>query len=102
MKWPSLTTPPPPRPPPPKQPLFTTKFFSTKSFGPGHIVGAGILVLGLVGLSKIFVARGQEEADRVRRLTQPSPLARRPEEDSKLAQGDNERGQYGKKKGQTP
>ena len=97
MKWAALTTPPPPRPPPPKHPLFTTKFFSTKSFGPGHIVGAGILVLGLVGLSKLFVSRGQEEAERARRLAQPSPSSRRPEEDPKLAQTENERGQYGRK-----
>lgn len=96
MKWSALTTPPPPRPPPPKHPLFTTKFFSTKSFGPGHIVGAGILVLGLAGLSKLFVTRDHEEAARARRLPQPFP-SRRPEEDPELAQVKNERGQYGKK-----
>jgi len=90
MKWSALTTPPPPRPPPPKHPLFTTKFFSTKSFGPGHIVGAGILVVGLVGLSKVFVSRGQAEARKL--AEQPRP-PRRPED----ARAENERGQYEKK-----
>ena len=90
-----LTTPPPPRRPPPKYPLFTKDPFSTKSFGPGHLVGAGILVLGLVGLSKLFIARGREEADRARSLAQPPPPPRRPEDESKLAQTHGVRGHYG-------
>jgi len=85
-----LTTPPPPRPPEPKHPLFTKKFFSTKSFGPGHIVGAGVLVLGIGGLTKFFISRGQAEAGRTR-------PPRRPEDEPKRAQVDNERGQYGKR-----
>ncbi len=92
----TLTAPPPPRPPPPKYPLFTKDFFSTKSFGPGHIVGAGILVLGLVGLSKLFIGLGKEEAERASRLARPSP-PRLPEEEPKLAKGENARGQYGRK-----
>lgn len=95
MKWSTFTTPPPRRPPPPKHPLFTTKFFSTKSFGPGHIVGAGVLVLGLVGLSKLFIAHGQEEA--ARGLSQFARPPRRPEDDPKLARIENDRGQYGAK-----
>lgn len=70
----TLTTPPPPRSPEPKHPLFTKKFFSTKSFGPGHLVGAGILVLGIFGLTKLAISRGQTEAERTRRLAQqPRP-----------------------------
>jgi hypothetical protein len=96
MKWSALTTPPPVRPPPPKYPLFTTKFFSTKSFGPGHLVGAGILVVGVVGISKLFIARGQEEAERTRQLAQSPRPPRRPEDEPKVAQA-NVRGQYGRK-----
>lgn len=86
-----LTTPPPPRPPPPKYPLFTKSFTSTKSFGPGHLVGAGVLVLGIFGLTKFFIDRGK--ALRVR-SAQP-PL--RPEGEPTLAQVNNGRGQYGKR-----
>jgi hypothetical protein len=98
MKWSALTIPPPRRLPPPKHPLFTRDFFSTKSFGPGHVVGAGILVLGLVGLTKLFVARGQEEAGRSREPARP----RWPVDAAKLAQTDNAqtdnaRGEYGQK-----
>jgi hypothetical protein len=70
---------------PQKHPLFTKKVFSTKSFGPGHIIGAGILVGGIIGISKLFIVRGREDADRVRQQAQPStPLQA------------NARGQYGK------
>lgn len=80
--------------PPPKHPVFTKNFTSTKSFGPGHIVGAGILVLGIVGLTKLVIDRGKTEAERTRRLAdQLRP--RRPETEPTLAQVDNERGQYG-------
>ena len=103
MTWPevkkTLTTPPPPRssPPRPKQPIFTTDPFSTKSFGPGHLVGAGVLVFGIVGLTKFFISRGRAQAEETRRLAEQPRLARRPEDEPKLAQADNERGQYGKK-----
>ena len=95
----TLTTPPPPRPPSPspKHPLVTKSFFSTKSFGPGHLVGAGVLVLGIVGLTKFFIARGQAEAARTLRLAQQPPSPRRPEDEPKIAQAENARGQYGKK-----
>lgn len=72
-----------PTPRPPKPPLFTTKLFSTKSWGPGHVVGAGILAVGMYAVVKAFVGRGQAEADRTR---------------SSLAQTAtvNVRGQYGR------
>jgi hypothetical protein len=88
-----FTTLPPPRPPPPKYPLFTTKFFSTKSFSPGHIVGAGVLVIGTVALTKLFIARGKAESERVLRTAVPSA---RPEDEMMAARSGNERGQYGK------
>ncbi len=87
MKWAALTTPPAPRPPPPKHPLFTTKVFSTKSFGPGHLVGAGLLVLGAVGIGKLLVSRGQAEAERARRQA-----GRQPDVSASV---ENTRGQYG-------
>jgi hypothetical protein len=95
MKWPQLTTPPPSRPPESKHPLFTKKFFVTKSFGPGHIVGAGILVLGIGGLARYFIKRGQSEAEATRGqlAKQASPGPSEP----KVAQAKNARGQYGKK-----
>lgn len=97
----TLTTPPSPpspQPPPPKYPLFTTDPFSTKSFGPGHIIGAGVLLFGLYGLTKFFVARGRAQAEETRRLAdQGRPPPRRPEDDEpQLAQAQNQRGQYGK------
>jgi hypothetical protein len=58
--------------PRPKYPLFTRDFFSTKSFGPGHLVGAGALVFGLVGLAKLFIGLGREQAERASRLARPS------------------------------
>ena len=99
MKWAALTTPPRPRRPPPKAPLFTREFQSTKSFSPGLIVGTGILVLGVVGITKLFVDRGKEEAARARRLAE-SPPSRptSPTSDPKLAQVENARGQYGKQR----
>lgn len=92
----TLTSPPPSRRPPPKHPLFTTDFFSTKSFGPGHLVGAVVLVGSLVGIAKFFIARSQAEAERSRLAAQPRP-PRLPEDDPKIAQAENERGQYGTK-----
>lgn len=87
----TLTTPPPRRPPPPKYPLFTKDPFSTKSFGSGHLVGAGILVLGLYGLTKFFIERAEAEAQRTRRLAEMPIPPRHP-----VAQADV-RGQYGRK-----
>lgn len=92
----TLTTPPPLRPPPPKHPRFTADFFSTKSFGPGHVVGAVVLFGGLVGLTKFFITRGQAEADAERARLAQRPLTR-PAMDSDVAQAGNQRGQYGKK-----
>lgn len=96
----TLTTPPPPRPPAPKYPLFTSDFFSTTSFGPGHLVGAAVLVGSLYGLTKFFIRRGQEQADRNLQLARQPQAPRspgRPSADSKVAQTDNERGTYGRK-----
>lgn len=90
MKWSDLTKPPAVRSSPPKHPLFTKDFFSTKSFGPGHLVGAGILVFGIVGISKLFIARGQEKAERFR-------APRVPDRAPALATVENDRGQYGRK-----
>lgn len=109
-----LTTPPPRRPPPPKYPLFTKKFHSTTSFSPGHIVGAAALGFGIFGLAKFFVGRGQAEAARVQqeamRASFPRPPAAsaapaapgapiRSTDAPKLAQVDNQRGQYGAPEG---
>lgn len=105
MTW---TTPPPPRPPPPKYPLFTTDFFSTKSFGPGHIVGAVVLIGGLFGVAKYFIARGQAQAEETRRYwaqqqqQRPVPAGPPPEpppgsKEPSLAKVENQRGQYGRK-----
>ena len=92
----TLTTPPPPRPPPPKQPLFTKSFFSTTSFGPGHLVGAGVLVLGIAGLTKLFIKRSREQAEQSRQfLAQPARPAGPPPGEPKLAHVENARGQYG-------
>jgi len=86
----TLTTPPSPRPPPPKHPLFTTDPFSTKSFGPGHLVGAGALVLGIYGLTKFFINRGQAQA------AERCSLAEQRLQ-SQGAQAANQRGEYGTK-----
>jgi hypothetical protein len=78
----------------------TTGFFSTKSFGPGHLVGAGIVVLGVAGLVKLFTALGRSEAEEARRQALPTPPpnpAGGPPGGARLAQSKNVRGQYGSK-----
>jgi hypothetical protein len=95
----TLTTPPPPRPLASKHPIFTRDPFSTKSFGPGHLVGAGLLVAGIVGLTKFVIARGQAEAEETRRLAQRSVPAGPPPLNPTaptMAKVENARGQYGK------
>ena len=97
----ALTTPPPPRPPPPKYPLFTKDPFSTTSFGPGHLVGAVVLVGGLVGLTTFLVKRGQRQAEETRRLLArpgmpPGYLPPQPSGPS-LARVENGRGEYGRR-----
>lgn len=96
----TLTTPPPPRPPALKYPLFTTDPFSTKSFGPGHLVGAAVLVGSLYGLTTFFIRRGRAQAARDLQLAQqPQPLQppvpARTRDDARVAQTANERGSYG-------
>jgi hypothetical protein len=101
----TLTTPPPPRPPPPKHPVFTKDFFSTKSFGPGHLVGAVVLFGGLFGITKIIIDRSRAQADESRRLAQrpvpagppPGPSPGPPREEPSLAKVENQRGEYGKR-----
>ena len=93
MTWKTLTAPPPPRQPPSKHPTFTKDVFSTKSFGPGHLVGAGILVLGVFGLAK-FIQRSREEAEQTRQLLAQPARPAGPLNEPKLA---NVRGQYGRR-----
>ena len=112
----TLTTPPPPRPPPPKYPLFTKDVFSTKSFGPGHIIGAAGLIGGLFVFTRYLVRRGQAQAEAFQQqaMAKPpvppgppglpglppgpsGPPAQRLDE-AKVAQAQNERGQYGNKR----
>lgn len=93
----TLTTPPPPRPPSPKYPLFTSDPFSTTSFGPGHLIGAGVLVLGLYGLTKFVVGRGRALADATRKMADQPQIVRRPEDDPQIVQAENQRGQYEKR-----
>ena len=105
----TLTTPPPPRPPPPKYPLFTKDVLSTKSFGPGHIVGAVGLIGGLFVLTRYFVRRGQAQAEAFQQQARakppvppgppgpPSTPVQRPDE-ATVAQAQNQRGQYGTKR----
>ena len=96
----TLTTPPPPRPPEPKYPLFTADPFSTKSFGPGHLVGAAVLAASLYGLTTFFIRRGRAQAARDLQLAQqpqsPQPsVPALPRDDTRVAQTENERGSYG-------
>jgi len=88
--WKTLTTQPPPQPPPQKHPLFTKDPLSTKSFGPGHLVGAGLLALAAFGFTK-FIRKRAADAERARNLA----LGPRPTEDPKLA---SVRGEYGRRR----
>jgi hypothetical protein len=54
---------------------------ATQPLGPQHLVGAGILVVGVVGLAKLFIAIGHAKA------SQSGGTQR--------ARVDNARGQYG-------
>jgi hypothetical protein len=56
--------------------------FSTKSFVPGHVAGAAILLFGTITLAKLLIARHETERAQLEAdLTRPS----------------NDRGQYGKR-----
>jgi hypothetical protein len=68
---------------------FTLKPFSTKAFGPGHLVGAGILVFGTIAITKAFIAQAKAETERARRATRPSAT-----DDQTVTRSTNERGQY--------
>lgn len=95
----TLTTPPPRKPPPPKYPLFTKDPFSTTSFGPGHLVGLGVFVIGGFGIYK-WAMRKKDEAEQSRQQLASAPAVapgtpvKQPAE-PKLAQVENQRGQYG-------
>jgi hypothetical protein len=95
----TLTTPPPRKPPPPKYPLFTKDPFSTTSWGPGQLVGLGVFVIGGIGVWK-WAQRKKVEAEQARQLAGIAPAtptgspAKGPQE-PKLAQVENQRGQYG-------
>ena len=92
----TLTTPPPPKAPPPKYPLFTTDPFSTKSFGPGHLVGLGLLAVSVVAFARFISRTRREQAEETRRrLAQPDQPPGPPLEEPKLATRQDERGQYG-------
>lgn len=92
----TLTTPPPRKPPPPKHPLFTKDPFSTTSFGPGHLVGLGVFVIGGIGIWK-WAQRKKDEADQARSQMASAPygVPGSPASELKLAQTENQRGQYG-------
>jgi len=92
MRWPALTTPPAPRPRSSRPPLFTTKFFSTKSFGPGHLVGALVLVGGTYAIAKGLVGH----AHATRALPRGRVSAALPG-GATLAQVESARGPYGRK-----
>ena len=89
----TLTSPPPRRPPEPRHPTFTTDVFSTKSFGPGHLLGLGILGVGIYGITKYFVNRSRETSGEARRGLASSPPIL---PNSQLARVENVRGTYGK------
>lgn len=79
----TLTTPPPPRP-----------AAKLPSFGPQHLVGAGVLALGIWGITKAFIRAGQAQAARTLEGAQQGIPARQPP-DQTLAQAPSVRGQYG-------
>ena len=84
----TLTTPPTPKPAPKLPP-----------FGVQHLVGAGVLGLGLWGLTKLFVRLAkQQSAQRLQEAeqgVQPPYQAPPQPQDQAMAQAGPERGQYG-------
>lgn len=96
-----LTTPPPIKPPPPKYPLFTKKFHSTTSFSPGHIFGAAALGFGIYGLARFAIERSKAASEQAMREASRfpqhpvAPGTSAKVDEPKLAQVENQRGQYG-------
>jgi len=88
--WETLTTPPPPKPAPKLPP-----------FGPQHLVGAGVLAAGLVGITALFIrAAKKQSAERLQQAQQgiaPPLEAQFPPlpQDQAMAQAGPSRGQYG-------
>ena len=82
--WQTLTTPPPPKPAPKLPP-----------FGPQHLVGAGILGLGIWGITTLFVRAAKERSARTLREAQPGVPTPPTLEQPTLAQVERVRGQYG-------
>jgi hypothetical protein len=80
----TLTTPPPPKPAPKLPP-----------FGPQHLVGAGILAVGLWGITKLFIRSAQKQsAQRLREAREGAPPPASPQ-DQAMAHVGPSRGQYG-------
>jgi hypothetical protein len=73
----------------PKHPWFTIDPLSTKSFGPGHVVGAGIIVFGTIVLAKGLIARHAAA------VAARSPAGR-------VVLTENDRGQYGREDRRSP
>jgi hypothetical protein len=65
-----------------RQPWFTLNPLSTKAFGPGHVIGAGILVFGTIAVAKGLIAH---HAAKIR-------------EQSARRVAENDRGQYGERR----
>ena len=87
----TLTTPPPPKPAPKLPP-----------FGPQHLIGAGVLGLGLWGITTLFIRKAKEQsARRLREAEQgvppPGAVPATPfgPEQPAMAQVERTRGQYG-------
>ena len=60
-----------------------------------HFVGAGILVVGVAGLAKLFVLLGHSQAARVNRSAQLPPSGPTGAEGLPRMRAENTRGQYG-------
>lgn len=86
--WETLTTPPPPKPAPKLPP-----------FGAHHLVGAGILGLGIWGITTLFVRAAKERSARTLREAQqgipPPAIAPTLPGQPTMAQVERTRGQYG-------
>lgn len=60
-----------------------------------HFVGAGILVVGVTGLAKLFIILGHSRASRKNRSAQLPPSSPTGAEGPPRTQVENTRGQYG-------
>jgi hypothetical protein len=63
-------------------------------FGPRHLAGAGIIVVGVAGLAKLFIVLGHSHADRMSKSAQ-SPVDPTGKPSSlQQVRAENTRGQY--------